>query len=139
MTNEDFNFYPSGSPVLCSTRITQPTTSKIQTEIKPSLIQQEMTKTEGKEKEKERFPDRSSMSPLLEYLQGFDFETINDHEMDEEVEPFPSLACSSIYTRSFLDSWNYGSLENVCITSPNAIAGPSRVTLDDLERSERRS
>ena len=87
------------------------------------------TKEKGKEKEKGNFPDHSSF-PLLEYLQRltsyerFDFEPIHDPEMVEEV----GLDCSRIYTGSFLE--NYG---NVCdATNSNAIAGPSRVTLDDL-------
>lgn len=43
--------------------------------------------------------------------------------MVEEVDPFPSLDCSRIYTRIFLEDWNYDSFGNVCdTTSPNAIA-----------------
>jgi hypothetical protein len=129
--------------------ITRPETSKenpIQTETGPSLTQQEITKTKekGKEKEKEAFPDYSSPFSLLEYLQRFasyerfDFGPIRDHEMVEEVDPFPSLDRSGIYAGSFFDDWNHGSCGNACDTiSSNAIAGPSSVTLDDLERSER--
>jgi len=109
-----------------------PKENPLQMETEPSLTQQEIMKTKekGKEKEKGNFPDHSSF-PLLEYLQRLTsyerFEPIHDPEMVEEV----GLDCSRIYTRSFLD-WNYG---NVCdATNSNAIAGPSRVTLDDLER-----
>ena len=142
-TNEDR--YPSESPVSHGTmHITRPETSKenpIQTKTEPFLTQQEITKTKekGKEKEKGTFPDYSSPFPLLGYLQRFasherfDFGPIRDHEVD----PFPSLDRSGIYAGSFFD--DHGSWGNVCdTTSSNAIAGPSSVTLDDLERSERR-
>lgn len=137
------DLYESESPVFRSPYIIRPKISKgnsIQTETELSSTRQEMTKTKGKEKEKSTLPDRSSMLPLLELLQGFasherfdGFKPIHDYEM---VEPFPSLAytcSSSIYAGpSFLDS------DSLCnTTSLNAVAGPSRVTLDDLERRER--
>jgi hypothetical protein len=119
----------------------------VQTETESSLLtQQEIAKRKekGKEKEKETFPDCSSPFPLLEYLQRFtsherfNFEPIHDHDsMVEEIDPSPTFDYSRIYVRSFLEDWNYGSGESACdTTSSNAIAGPSSVTLDNLERSE---
>jgi len=86
-------------------------------------------KTKGKGKEKEQGTLGFFM---LEYLQRFasyepfDFKPIYEPETVEE--PFSSLECIMI-------SLDYGSWENACdTTSSNAIAGPSRVTLDDLDK-----